>query len=154
MLQKITEQTMSKDKRTMALLLPLLLNCGELSADDLRGTVVDAESGEPLVGATVVVNQKRGTLTDEAGHFCISGLNRGSYTLTVRYLAYKTLTMNGVRSTAEGDTTSLTIPIESDDQMLNEAKVVETKRKNTANAMILDARRSEIIVNNISAQEI
>lgn len=145
---------MSKDKRTMALLLPLLLNCGELSADDLRGTVVDAESGEPLVGATVVVNQKRGTLTDEAGHFCISGLNRGSYTLTVRYLAYKTLTMNGVRSTAEGDTTSLTIPIESDDQMLNEAKVVETKRKNTANAMILDARRSEIIVNNISAQEI
>ena len=72
MLQKITEQTMSKDKRTMALLLPLMLNCSALSADDLRGTVVDAESGEPLVGATVVVNQKRGTLTDEAGHFCIA----------------------------------------------------------------------------------
>ena len=78
---------MSKNKRTMALLLPLMLNCSALSADDLRGTVVDAESGEPLVGATVVVNQKRGTLTDENGHFEITGLSRGSYTLTVRYLA-------------------------------------------------------------------
>lgn len=138
----------------MALLLPLIININMVCADDLHGIVVDAESGEPLAGATVVANLKKGVLTDNDGHFLISGLKRGTYTLTIRYLAYKTLTLGGVKTVSEGDTTMLRFCLESDDQMLGEAKVVESKRQNTANAMMLEARRSEIIVNNISAQEI
>ena len=138
----------------MALLLPLIININMVCDDDSHGIVVDAESGEPLAGATVVANQKKGVLTDNDGHFLISGLKRGTYTLTIRYLAYKTLTLGGVKTVSEGDTTMLRFCLESDDQMLGEAKVVESKRQNTANAMILEARRSEMIVNNISAQEI
>ena len=145
---------MKKKTEKIALLALLLTLPSALHADDILGRVVDASTGEALPGATVVISERTGTLSDDDGCFALRHLKQGRYTLTVRYLGYTTLTLHDVRPRVEGDTTRMVISLQPDDQMLGEARVVETKRRNTANAMITAARESDVIVNNISAQEI
>ncbi|MBK6929608.1 MAG: carboxypeptidase-like regulatory domain-containing protein [Saprospirales bacterium] len=54
----------------------------------LRGKIVEAETGEPLAFATVVVEgAKRGTVSDEYGAFVIPDLCEGTtYTVTVNHV--------------------------------------------------------------------
>lgn len=59
--------------------------------DILRGLVLDGETGEPIVGATVY-DAKRGkvlTVTDTDGKFRIP--NNGYLQLKITYIGYKTL---------------------------------------------------------------
>ncbi len=56
---------------------------------EIEGRVVDANE-EPLVGATVLVQETgQGIATDGNGHFRISGLESGTWTLVVRYVGYE-----------------------------------------------------------------
>lgn len=78
----------------------------ESAPGNISGTVTDFVSGDPIVGATVevqiataaVVEEKNSlaiktvftALTDSAGHYLLTGLAPGSYTITVRALDYQT----------------------------------------------------------------
>ncbi len=68
----------------------------QIPRQTLRGTVLDAASMQPLVGATVAARQDstlvRGTVTDADGRFRIDSLPVGRYQLQVSYLGYGTLT--------------------------------------------------------------
>lgn len=71
------------------LLFFLLLLSLQLTAQTIRGTVQDADTGQPLAGATVVVNEDTGTVTDSLGRFRLDDLEIGRhYQLTVSYLGY------------------------------------------------------------------
>ncbi len=62
-----------------------------VSAGVIEGTVKD-ESGEPLVAATVVVNETmQSTYTDIDGNFSIRNVPKGGCTITVSYLGFTTL---------------------------------------------------------------
>lgn len=57
----------------------------------LDGTVIDAETGEVLPGAHVVLaGLGLGTVTNAAGHFALVGLPTGSYRVRVSYVGYRT----------------------------------------------------------------
>jgi outer membrane receptor protein involved in Fe transport len=67
----------------------------------LLGTVVDAESGAPLVGADVVVFRAGGGVVARAvpgtdGRFRVEGLPPGAYRLEVIYLGRGTVTLSGL----------------------------------------------------------
>jgi hypothetical protein len=72
------------------LLFCLLVTCTQLNAQTIRGTVSDADTGQPLVGATVALNENQGgTTTDSTGLFRFTGLEIGRrYQLTVSFLGY------------------------------------------------------------------
>ncbi|MEM1044012.1 MAG: TonB-dependent receptor [Bacteroidota bacterium] len=56
----------------------------------LRGTVVDAETGEVLPGAHVLlVGLDLGTATNPAGYFALPNLPAGSYRVRVSYIGYR-----------------------------------------------------------------
>ncbi len=56
----------------------------------LRGTVVDAETGEVLPGAHVLlVGLQLGTATNPAGYFALPNLPAGSYRIRVSYIGYR-----------------------------------------------------------------
>ncbi|MFV1883551.1 MAG: carboxypeptidase-like regulatory domain-containing protein [Balneola sp.] len=56
----------------------------------ITGTITDASTGEPLVGATVFIESlQRGAGTDLDGNYTISNLPSGTYTLTSNYIGYK-----------------------------------------------------------------
>jgi len=58
----------------------------------VKGKVLDAETGAPLLGANVIVlnvNQPKGAITDEAGYFRIEEIDVGRASFQFTYL-YKT----------------------------------------------------------------
>jgi TonB-linked SusC/RagA family outer membrane protein len=75
----------------LGLALILSLSTVALAQDGgLRGTVKDKATGEALIGANVlVVGTNRGAASNTEGAYQITGLSPGRYTITARYIGYK-----------------------------------------------------------------
>lgn len=72
----------------------------------VRGQVIDAESGEPLPAASVLIKDRIiGTSTDEEGYYRIARLDSGEYYFEARHLGYEKQTRKAVMK--EGDTLTL-----------------------------------------------
>lgn len=143
---------MNMTKRLFAAAGLLITAILTAAAADIKGTVKDKQTGEPLIGATVMTGEK-GCATDIDGHFRITGLGSGSHTIIIKYVGYKTVTMKA--AAGDSDTAEdIIIGMESDQQVLGEVRVTGMARRNTETAMIEAARLSDQVVSNISAQEI
>jgi hypothetical protein len=71
-------------------ILPILILFSFNSfAGEIKGRVLDASNGEPLVGATVSVNNKS-VLVKLDGTYSIKNIATGKYTVQVNYTGYKT----------------------------------------------------------------
>lgn len=85
---------MKNSLKLFYLMVVMLISCSAtLSAQGIiKGKVVDAETKEELVGATVVVTGTTiGTVTDYEGNFSLK-VNSQKPSLTLKYLGYKDLT--------------------------------------------------------------
>lgn len=60
----------------------------------LRGSVTDAVSNKPLVGATILLDNEFGTTTDTLGNFIFKEIVRGRHQVMVTYIGYDTLQLN------------------------------------------------------------
>jgi len=82
-------------------LLILLLLSGVLMAGNtgkIAGQVVDAETGEPLPGANVLIKDSpNGASTDISGYYAIINIPPGEFTLQVMYIGYNTVEVSNVR---------------------------------------------------------
>jgi len=84
----------------------------------LRGSVSDAFSKEPLIGAYVIYGEGKGTLVDFDGKYELE-LPYGEYTLKFSYVGYK-----GVSKTVKIDRSVIVLDVKMDTDLLNEAEVV------------------------------
>ena len=126
-------------------------------AADVKGKVIDGQTGEPLIGATVMVdgsaNGNTGVVTDIDGNFQLSGVKKGKCVLTIKYIGYKPVSVEALASDT-GSSEPLLVKMETDSQVLGEVKVTAMAQHNTEAAMVEAAKVSQVIVSNISAQEI
>lgn len=89
--ESIMRSLLCKAIMTMLLLFPAMnvLNAGSLNAKDVKGTVVSATDGEPLIGATVQVQGAQGgVITDIDGNFSIKA--EDGQTLVISYIGFVT----------------------------------------------------------------
>ncbi|HJX72405.1 MAG TPA: TonB-dependent receptor [Bacteroidales bacterium] len=86
----------------------------------VAGKITDAVSGQPLVGATVVIDSARGAVSDAAGYFIIVTFP-GRHTLDVNYIGYQSKRI--VTNLLPDDTTFLNIDLDTKIQMLDEIVV-------------------------------
>jgi outer membrane receptor protein involved in Fe transport len=105
---------MSKNiKYILVFCLFLSIFAAGLRADDVgdvSGYITDAETGEPLPGANVFIeNTFVGASTDASGKFIISGLQAGEYLLKAGYIGYKVV--NRVIRISIGKTLSLDLAL-------------------------------------------
>ncbi len=111
-------------------LLVLLVFVGGLWAGTtgkITGRVVDAETGEPLVGANVVVEGTRmGAATDLDGYYIILNVPPGEYTLVVSYVGYQTKKIQGVVVEADR-TTEINVELSTEVVTTEVVEVVETR---------------------------
>lgn len=144
---------MYKSKRLCAALVSVMISTWMMAAD-IKGKVIDSKTKEPLIGATVQVDEPRlTTVTDIDGNFIIKGLDDNTgYTLTVRYISYKTATISGLKAGSLQQ--DMTVALDADEKTLGEVTVTGVARKNTEASVIQMARNSQVIVSNVSAQEI
>jgi outer membrane receptor protein involved in Fe transport len=77
----------------------------------IQGIVKDKQTGEPLIGATVVlVGTYKGTYTDDEGRFVLKDITPGTYDLRVSYVGYNEVLLT--RLTVKADQTlTLHIPV-------------------------------------------
>ncbi len=67
----------------------------------ITGKVVDLQTGEPLIGANVlVVGTTFGAATDVNGEYTISHLDPGVYSVKASYVGYKSVTISNLRVSA------------------------------------------------------
>jgi len=79
----------------------------------IAGVVRDAQTGEPLPGANVVVEgTNMGAACDADGYFYIIRLEPGTYSVQARMMGFASVTQTGVR-VASGHTTPLNFELES-----------------------------------------
>lgn len=91
-------------KRLAPVVLLILGVTGSLWAGNgkLIGTVVDASTKEPLIGANVLlVGTSLGAATDVSGKFIILSVPTGEYDLRVTYVGYQQETKSGVRVSSD-----------------------------------------------------
>ena len=91
----------------------------------LTGTVTDAISNRPIVGAQVLIGGTRaGSVTDQAGVYSIGNVAAGPVTVTVRRIGYAP--MERTANVAEGRPTTLNFALSVQVRTLNEVVVTGT----------------------------
>lgn len=80
----------------------------------IKGRVIDRESKEPLIGASVaIVGTTQGAVTDIEGNYTILSVQTGTYTLKTTYVGYQTITVSNVRVNTDLTTEqNFSLPVE------------------------------------------
>ena len=146
---------MSLTKKVISSLTFTALPIVTMQAADIKGIIKDQQTGEPLIGAVVTIEGKSetGSVTDINGQYTFSGLAAGTYKVVAKYIGYKTTTASITASDKKGVYT-LDIDMGADQQALGEVVITGMAMKNTEEAMTEAAKNSQVVVNNVSAQEI
>ena len=98
-------------KRLQTIFLCLLVGVAAFADINVKGTVIDADTSEPMIGVSILVKgTTTGTVTDFDGNFVLTVPDKA--TLQLSYMGYKTIE---VRAVAD-----MNIIMESDAQQLQE----------------------------------
>ncbi|WP_329904792.1 TonB-dependent receptor [Porphyromonas pogonae] len=106
------------------------------------------------MGASVYIKKiNKGAFTDINGEFSIPAVPEGTYEGEVRYVGYKPRKVSiSTRNSKETD--PLVIKLESESSRLESVYVVAQARKNSEVSLISQARKSLVVTDGISAQQI
>ena len=125
------------------------------SVGQIMGSVRDAKTGDPVIGAAVqVAASSVGAATDVDGRYLIKNVQPGTYTLVTSYVGYpKTSRQVNVRA---GETTAAPFTLQEDEEgrKLNAVQVVGQKRRDTDISMMTELRQAGVVASGISAEQI
>lgn len=139
--------------KTFLMLLFFVVSAYQAVAGNIKGTISDKATREPLTGATVqLVGTTMGVVADLDGNYQFANVKNGTYAIVVKYIGYKDIVKDGVKITHTP--LALNFEMESDAQTLGEVAVVAQVKKNTDVAMMVDQRRSLVVQSGVSAQQI
>ena len=131
-------------------ILLLVLSTMTAMAGNIKGTVLDKQTKEPLTGATIqITGTAQGVVADIDGHYTLN-VNDGTYTITVRYIGYKDILLNSIKVKAE---TLLNFEMESDAQTLGEVSVVAKKNLEGERALQMERQKATLAIENLGAKE-
>lgn len=115
----------------------------------IRGRAVDATTGQPIIGATLLLDDtKLYNVSGLDGSYLIKNVPAGTYKIRISYVSYKTMTREVVVASAEQIIT-LDLPLETEtDRQLTEV-TVKGKRDGSSDRTARDLERNALQVTNI-----
>lgn len=123
-------------------------------AAKISGKVLDATSGEPLVGFSVYLDgTKTGAMTDLDGNYLIRNIEPGAYTLVVSGLGYQRTEVPNL-ALAAGQSRELNFSLESKTVVSDSVVVTARALRNTEATMLKHRQKADFVGDAISAQEI
>ncbi len=135
----------------VCMLFPFMLKA---ETGSISGKVLDAESGEQLIGAAVFIEGTTlGSATDLDGNYNIVNLEAGVYELTISYISYKTEKIAEVR-VQSGEETRLDISLKSAEILLNSAEVVARANRESFAVLLSDQKIAFAIQEQVGAQQL
>ena len=75
-------------RKVIVIVLSIFCGVGLSAQTTLTGKVIDAYTGESLIGATIIYGKGKGTATDFDGNYSLS-LQEGERSIQVSYVGYK-----------------------------------------------------------------
>ena len=120
----------------------------------ITGTIVDAKTKEPLIGAVVAIEGlEDGAVTDFDGNFMVENISSGTYKLNGSYISYKTFIAANVVVRAN-DTTIINMSLEAESISLDEVSIIAKVNRESENILLLDQKKSLVAIQNIGAKEL
>ncbi|MFZ5979167.1 MAG: TonB-dependent receptor domain-containing protein [Candidatus Zixiibacteriota bacterium] len=131
----------------------LIISVEAASTGRVSGQVVDAKTGEPLIGASIYLEgTKLGAITDLDGNFIIKNIDPGTYSLRAQMVSYATVTVTEVE--VIDDDVQMNFQLSSTVYEVKDI-VVKGKAMNNTEAIMLKHRQASSSVNDaISSEQI
>ncbi|MCA1802187.1 MAG: TonB-dependent receptor [Rhodothermaceae bacterium] len=127
---------------------------GDTERGRITGIVVDGSSGQPLIGATVVLTgTTSGVSTNLDGEFILPRLTPGMYSVTISYVSYETLIINEIE-VGVNDVVRLDIVLKENGTELSELVISAGRVQNTDASMLRHRQKSIAFADAISAEGI
>ena len=142
-------------KNLLIYVLFLCVTCfAKAQTGEIRGRVIEKSTGDPLTGATIVIDMQEiiGVAADLDGNYSLK-IAPGTYTLKISYIAFNTIEITDVKVEA-GRITEANVVMEESSSLLNEVTVVAMRRMNSEVSMLSNIRASNLVMSGVSAQQI
>ncbi len=131
----------------------VMIQAGLAQTGTLRGKITDAETGEELIGASVMVTGTyNGASADLDGNYSITDIPEGKIAIKCSYISYETQLINDI-TISSGKVTVLNIKLKSVSVGLTEVVVSAKAVRNTESALLTMQKKSAGVMEGISAQE-
>ncbi|WP_031530836.1 TonB-dependent receptor [Dyadobacter crusticola] len=137
------------------LLLLLSASAAFAQTGSIKGTIVDAQSKEPVIGASVVLKGSTppvGASSDMDGKFDLPNIPTGKQTVVLTYVSYKAKEIEV--TVYPNQTVLINTTLEEDVANLTEVKIVGQRQTFTDVSVITEIKQAEQIAVGISAQQI
>ena len=82
-------------KKILLVLIIIVLTSVTLTAQSIKGKVVDKKTKESLAGVMININ-KENIYTDLDGNFEINKIKDGKYTITISYISYDSIVIKNI----------------------------------------------------------
>ena len=123
-------------------------------AGTIRGRIMDASSGEALIGANVfLTGTTTGTITDFDGNYSIENIEPGIVSVTASYVSYEPAVFEEVEVPA-GEVVILNANLNLSTQSISEVVVTARKREQTEAAVLVMKKKMPSVLDGISSQQI
>ncbi|MCK8493114.1 TonB-dependent receptor [Spirosoma sp. RP8] len=134
---------------TRLLLLIGLFVALNVSAGTIRGRAIDAATGQPIIGATLIIeNTKLYNVSGLDGSYLIRNVPAGNHKIRISYVSYRTLSRDIVIHSADHIVTlDLSLETENDRQLTE--VVIKAKRDGSSDRTARDLERNALQVTNI-----
>lgn len=141
-------------KRILQFLLILFLPTAMLSqTGTLKGKIIDAELGEELIGATVMIEGTTiGASSDLDGNFTIIGIEPGTYTFIAQYISFQTQRFENIEIKAD-EVSILNVNLKSVSMGLQEVVVTAKASRRTEAALLTVQKKSSNVIEGLSAEQ-
>lgn len=139
-------------KVLFSMAMMLLVAVGAYAQYTVTGTVIDAESSEPIIGCAVMeAGTTNGVVTDIDGNFTLN-VNADPAVITFSYLGYKTTEQNVAKTGAKVKLGA--IKLESDSKALEDVVVVSSIAKTRKTPVALSSIDPTVIEEKLGNQEL
>nr|MBC8486385.1 outer membrane beta-barrel protein [Bacteroidota bacterium] len=139
---------------TAFLIIIIFLFASVVSAQSIKGKVIDATNSEPLVGATIkIVGTNTGAISDVDGTYSVEGIDAGIYDVKVTYIGYTSKLFKSI-NVSKGGVVKLNVVMEVDGLTTDVIIVEATLTMANEQALLIEQKNSDNVQDGISEQQI
>ncbi|MBK8946655.1 MAG: TonB-dependent receptor [Ignavibacteriae bacterium] len=140
------------NRSIFSFILSLGVSLQAFAFGQLSGKIVDAQSGEVLIGANILIkNTNIGASTDLDGRYKIKNLSPGYYTIVYSFISYSTVTKSNILI-KDNETTIVDIALSQEALVINEVVVTEKADLSFEGALLNKQKNSSVISDGLSAE--
>lgn len=145
---------MSRILTLSLLLLATLSEVSVMAQGTIRGTAIDAATGETLIGANIyLTGTTQGDMADLDGNFSLENIAAGTYCVTCSFISYDTFVQEGVVVT-DGEVTIINFNMNPESELIDVITIEERVERRSDVHMEQTKKRSAPMMDYISAQQI